>query len=183
MENQGTTNIEEILRSGTNTRSDNNMVDSILEEINTEKHNELVSNNNQQALEQKMMQQKMMQQKMMEQKMMEQKIMEQKMMEERNMIEKQQSALENLIHQNQHKDKLLQEMSNQNENKNDKNDNINLLYEFKDSLIIFSLLIVLTQPIINNYIVKMLGIEYNTIYAILRTFIITIIFFLINKFI
>ena len=96
------------------------------------------------------------------------------------MIEKQQSALENLIHQNQHKDKLLQEMSNQNENKND---NINLLYEFKDSLIIFSLLIVLTQPIINNYIVKMLGIEYNTIYAILRTFIITIIFFLINKFI
>ena len=173
MENQGTTNIEELLRSGTNTRSDNNMVDSILEEINTEKHNELVSNNNQQALEQKMMEQKMMEQKMIEQKMM-----------ERNMIEKQQSALENLIHQNQHKDKLLQEMSNQNENKNDnKNDNINLLYEFKDSLIIFSLLIVLTQPIINNYIVKMLGIEYNTIYAILRTFIITIIFFLINKFI
>ena len=174
MENQGTTNIEELLRSGTNTRSDNNMVDSILEEINTEKHNELVSNNNQQALEQKMMQQKMMEQKMMEQKMIEQKMME------RNMIEKQQSELENLIHQNQHKDKLLQEMSNQNENKND---NINLLYEFKDSLIIFSLLIVLTQPIINNYIVKMLGIEYNTIYAILRTFIITIIFFLINKFI
>ena len=173
MENQGTTNIEELLRSGTNTRSDNNMVDSILEEINTDKHNELVSNNNQQALEQKMMEQKMMEQKMIEQKMM-----------ERNMIEKQQSALENLIHQNQHKDKLLQEMSNQNENKNDnKNDNINLLYEFKDSLIIFSLLIVLTQPIINNYIVKMLGIEYNTIYAILRTFIITIIFFLINKFI
>jgi len=179
MENQGTTNIEELLRSGTNTRSDNNMVDSILEEINTDKHNELVSNNNQQALEQKMMQQKMMEQKMIEQKMI-----EQKMMEERNMIEKQQSALENLIHQNQHKDKLLQEMSNQNENKNEnKNDNMNLLYEFKDSLIIFSLLIVLTQPIINNYIVKMLGIEYNTIYAILRTFIITIIFFLINKFI
>ena len=100
------------------------------------------------------------------------------------MIEKQQSALEDLIYQNQHKDKLLQEMSNQKINQNEnKNDNINLLYEFKDSLIIFSLLIVLTQPIINNYIVKMLGIEYNTIYAILRTFIITIIFFLINKFI
>ena len=89
---------------------------------------------------------------------------------------RQQQELESMVVQ-QKKDEILRSMSL----KNEENSNINILYEFKNSIIIFVLLLICTQPFINNYIVASLGIEYNSLYATLRVFIITIIYYLLSK--
>lgn len=93
--------------------------------------------------------------------------------------------LQQLSQMNREKDILLSNMSKESKNIKNSNENVNvdLLTEFKPTLIIFVILIVLNLPILNNLVSKTIGIENdNTIFAILKTFVICIIFFLINKF-
>ena len=100
-------------------------------------------------------------------------------------LQQQQHQLEQLSQMNREKDILLTNMSKESKNiTKNSNENVDLLTEFKPSLIIFVILIVLNLPILNNLVSKTIGIENdNTIFAILKTFVICIIFFLINKFI
>ena len=99
-------------------------------------------------------------------------------------LQHQQQQLQQLSQMNREKDILLSNMSKESKNiTKNSNENVDLLTEFKPTLIIFVILIVLNLPILNNLVSKSIGIENdNTIFAILKTFIICIIFFLINKF-
>ena len=99
-------------------------------------------------------------------------------------LQQQQHQLQQLSQMNREKDILLSNISKESKNiTKNSNENVDLLTEFKPSLIIFVILIVLNLPILNNLVSKSIGIENdNTIFAILKTFIICIIFFLINKF-
>ena len=103
-------------------------------------------------------------------------------------LQQQQHQLNQLSQMNREKDLLLSNLSKESNNvtkNSNENENVNvdLLSEFKPTLIIFVILIVLNLPILNNLVSKTIGIENdNTIFAILKTFVICIIFFLINKF-
>ena len=101
-------------------------------------------------------------------------------------LQQQQQQLQQLSQMNREKDLLLSNMSKESKNmtkNSNENINVDLLTEFKPTLIIFVILIVLNLPILNNLVSKTIGIENdNTIFAILKTFVICIIFFLINKF-
>ena len=99
-------------------------------------------------------------------------------------IQQQQQQLQQLSQMNREKDLLLSNISKESNNiTKNSNENVDLLTEFKPTLIIFVILIVLNLPILNNFVSKTIGIENdNTIFAILKTFVMCIIFFLINKF-
>jgi len=179
---QGMTGIDELLRMGENSNIDNSTVDSIMAEISQEKKNEELVQATQQ--QQQNNQNHIQQQQQQEQ--------------HRQMnahIQSQQLAIENLVKQNKYKDNILSQLKNNNNDNNGNNDMDNklddkistkydLLSEFKPTLILFSIIIVLTLPVINTFICKSIGIEAdNTIFSILRCFIISVIFFLMNKFI
>jgi len=174
---QGITGIDELLRLGTSgSDMDNSTVDSIMAEISQEKKNEELVQATQQ-----------------QQQNNQHHIQQQEQHRQMNAhIQSQQLAIENLVKQNKYKDNILSQLKNNNNDNNDNNDKLDdkistkydLLSEFKPTLILFSIIIVLTLPVINNLICKSIGIEAdNTIFSILRCFIISVIFFLINKFI
>ena len=97
-------------------------------------------------------------------------------------IQQQQSQLQQLSNMNREKDLFIQQNIQNNEKKPEQP--VDLLTEFKSTLIIFSILIIFNLPVLNKFITTSIGIENdNTIFAILKTFIVCIIFFLINKFI
>lgn len=97
-------------------------------------------------------------------------------------IQQQQSQLQQLSNMNREKDLFIQQNIQNNEKKPELP--VDLLTEFKSTLIIFSILIIFNLPVLNKFITTSIGIENdNTIFAILKTFIVCIIFFLINKFI
>jgi len=99
-------------------------------------------------------------------------------------IQQQQSQLQQLSNMNREKDLFIQQNIQNNDKKTDQPEQpVDLLTEFKSTLIIFSILIIFNLPVLNKFITTSIGIENdNTIFAILKTFIICIIFFLINKF-
>ena len=97
-------------------------------------------------------------------------------------LAEQQEQLSQLSHMNREKDMFIQQ-NIQNQGKKIDNTNVDLLTEFKSTIILFIVVTIFTLPILNNLITKSLGIENdNTIFAILKTFIMAIIFFLLNKF-
>ena len=100
-------------------------------------------------------------------------------------IQQQQSQLQQLSNMNREKDLFIQQNIQNNDKKIDQPEQpVDLLTEFKSTLIIFSILIIFNLPVLNKFITISIGIENdNTIFAILKTFIVCIIFFLINKFI
>ena len=102
-------------------------------------------------------------------------------------LQAQQQQLQQLSMMNREKDLVIQKMQNNSgSSKNLDNSvekSVDLLIEFKPTIILFSLVLILTLPVLNKFICKSIGIEENTIFSILRTFIIAIIFFLINKFV
>ena len=175
MENRGGTSIEELMRGGgqnSNMNDDDDVINSILSEINADKEQMV---NNQQMQEQKMQQQQMQQQQQQQQQMQRhQQMMKEQMMQEQMM--KKQMEIQRL----QEQDKLRMEIKDQN---NDKNmcDNVSLLDEFKSSIIFFMIFMLLNLTQINNLICGALSIENNNIFVLLKTFLATIIFFFINK--
>lgn len=101
-------------------------------------------------------------------------------------LQHQQQQLEQLSMMNRQKDLVIQQIQNNDNSDNSDNSvekSVDLLTEFKPTIILFSLVLILTLPVLNKFICKSIGIEENTIFSILRTFIIAIIFFLINKFV
>ena len=97
-------------------------------------------------------------------------------------LAEQQEQLAQLSQMNREKDMFIQQ-NIQNQEKKLDNTNIDLLTEFKSTIILFIVVTIFTLPVLNNLITKSLGIENdNTIFAILKTFIMAIIFFLLNKF-
>lgn len=100
-------------------------------------------------------------------------------------LQAQQQQLQELSMMNRQKDLVIQQLQNSDNSDNSDNSvekSVDLLTEFKPTIILFSLVLVLTLPVLNKFVCKSIGIEENTIFSILRTFIIAIIFFLINKF-
>jgi hypothetical protein len=93
-------------------------------------------------------------------------------------LQHQQQALDNLSRSNKEKDALLENINNEKNNPQQ-----DLFTEMKPSIIVFSIVVLLTLPALNKFLCNNLGIEENAIFSILKTFIITIIFFLLNKFI
>ena len=176
--NSGVTDINEIMRMGENSRSDDaSVVNDILQEISNDKQVHLQVQQQQQQQQQQQAQQTQQTQQAQQAQQAQQQAHIQ--------MRAQQEALEDLVIQNRKKDEILRQMSEKNseinDNTNDKT--MDLLTEFKPTLIIFSIITVLTLPVINKFICTSIGIEENTIYSILRTFIISVIFFLLNKFI
>ena len=101
-------------------------------------------------------------------------------------LQAQQQQLQQLSMMNREKDLAIQQLQNSDNSENSDNSvekSVDLLTEFKPTIILFSLVLILTLPVLNKFICKSIGIEENTIFSILRTFIIAIIFFLINKFV
>ena len=100
-------------------------------------------------------------------------------------IQQQQSQLQQLSNMNREKDLFIQQNIQNNEKKPEQSEQpVDLLTEFKSTLIIFSILIIFNLPVLNKFITTSIGIENdNTIFSILKTFIVCIIFFLLNKFI
>ena len=180
-QNSGVTDINEIMRQGINSKSDDiSVVNDILSEISAEKQGQLQSGQ-QVTLQQQQQQQQQQQEMEQKQRMM---IQQQAQKQHEQMIA-QQNALEDLVKSNQQKDEILRQMSKENNNKIDNKTNISLdlLNEFKPTIVLFSIILVLTLPVINKFICTSIGIEENTIYSVLRCFIISVIFFLINKFV
>ena len=163
---EGTTSIDELLKSGGSV-SDESMVDSILEEINATKG---------QQVQKKMSDQEIMQRQAQAQAQAQAEQMR------NQQLRIQQEQLESLVKQNQMKDKVIQDI--QENNRSDTSSNTHdLLQEFKPTIIIFILISIFTLPVLNKFVVTSIGIEENSIFSILKCFIICIIFFLINKFI
>ena len=101
-------------------------------------------------------------------------------------LQAQQQQLQQLSMMNREKDLVIQKLqSSDNLDNSDSSvdKSVDLLTEFKPTIILFSLVLILTLPVLNKFICKSIGIEENTVFSILRTFIISIIFFLINKFV
>ena len=164
------TSIDELLKKGGGSNEDNIMVDSILQELNqTKSEQSQKSSDNDEIRIQAM--HSAQQQQMNEQ------------------LRVQQSQLQQLIQQNNMKDQVIEQMKNDFENNINKESDISLSsstdlwIEFKSTIFIFIVVLILTLPILNTFITTSIGIENNTIYTILRTFIISIIFFIMNKFI
>ena len=175
MENRGGTSIEELMRGGgqnSNMNDDDDVINSILSEINSDKEQMI---NNQQMQEQQMMKEQQMikQQQMVQQ---EQMIKQQQTMQQEQMMKQKQMEIERMREQ----DKLRMEIRDQD---NDKNmcDNISLLDEFKSSMIFFIIFMLLNLTQINNLICVALSIENNNIFILLKTFVATVIFFFLNK--
>ena len=164
------TSIEELMRQGTNTVSqDDSMVDSILEEIqNNKQHQQMNSDQEkqQQIQEQKMREQKMMEQKMMEQKMMEQKMIEHNMMEQQRIMEQRESMTRN------------QDFEKPNDSSST---DIPLLKEFTPTFIFLTIFILLNITQINGFICNSLSIDNNNIFILLKAFMGSILFFGLNK--
>jgi len=166
------TSIDELLKKGGGSNEDDNMVDSILQELNQTKSDQLQKSGNDEMRIQAM-QNQAAQQQMNEQ------------------LRVQQSQLQQLIQQNNMKDQVIEQMKNEFENNNNINkesevstsNTADLWIEFKSTIFVFIVVLILTLPILNTFITTSIGIENNTIYTILRTFIISIIFFIMNKFI
>lgn len=163
---EGTTSIDDLLKSGGSV-SDESMVDSILEEINATKG---------QQVQKKMSDQEIMQRQAQAQAQSQAEQMR------NQQLRIQQEQLESLVKQNQMKDKVIQDI--QENNRSDTSSNTyDLLQEFKPTIIIFILISIFTLPVLNKFVITSIGIEENSIFSILKCFIICIIFFLINKFI
>ena len=98
-------------------------------------------------------------------------------------LAEQQEQLAQLSHMNREKDLFIQQNIQNQDKKIDNTTSVDLLTEFKSTIILFIVVTIYTLPILNNLITKSLGIENdNTIFAILKTFIMAIIFFVLNKF-
>ena len=178
MENRGGTSIEELMRGGgqnSNMNDDDDVINSILSEINADKEQMV---NNQQMQQQQMQQQQMQQQQMQQQQMQQQQ--QQQMMKEQMMQEQMLKQKQMEIQRMREQDKLRMDIKDQ---ENDKNmcDNISLLDEFKSSMIFFIIFMLLNLTQINNLICGALSIENNNIFILLKTFVATVIFFFINK--
>lgn len=165
------TSIDELLKKGGGSNEEDNMVDSILQELNQTKSDQLQKSSNDEMRIQAM-QNQAAQQQMNEQ------------------LRVQQSQLQQLIQQNNMKDQVIEQMKNEFENNNinkesevSTSNTADLWIEFKSTIFVFIVVLILTLPILNTFITTSIGIENNTIYTILRTFIISIIFFIMNKFI
>lgn len=168
---RGGTSIDELMRqpNNSNISEDESMVQSILEEINQDKEQQINMQQQQNVQQQQNLQQQQMieNQKMMEKQMYEKKQQEMMMMKQRQqMMEKQR-----MIQQNQ---KI---------NNNEKNmcENISLLDEFKSTIIFFSIFILINITQFNSLICGALSIENNNIFILLKGFIATVIFFFVNK--
>ena len=175
MENRGGTSIEELMRGGgqnSNMNDDDDVINSILSEINADKE-QMVNNQQIQEQQQQMAQQ---QQMMKEQQMMKQQQMMKEQMMQEQMMKQKQMEIERMREQ----DKLRMEIKDQD---NDKNmcENVSLLDEFKSSMIFFVIFMLLNLTQINNLICGALSIENNNIFILLKTFVATVIFFFINK--
>jgi len=184
---RGGTSIDELMRqpNNSNISEDESMVQSILEEINQDKEQQI--NMQQQQQQQNMQQQQMIEnQKMMEKQMYEKKQQEMMMMKQRQqMMEKQRMMQQN--QQNQ-QNQQIKTNNNNNNNNNDNNDNeknmcenISLLDEFKSTIIFFSIFILINITQFNSLICGALSIENNNIFILLKGFIATVIFFFVNK--
>ena len=170
MENRGGTSIEELMRGGgqnSNMNDDDDVINSILSEINADKEQMI---NNQQMQEQKMQQQQMQQQQQQMQR--HQQMMKEQMMQEQMMKQKQ-MEIETMREQ----DKLRMEKSEV----VNMCENVSLLDEFKSSIIFFIIFMLLNLTQINNLICGALSIENNNIFILLKTFVATVIFFFVNK--
>jgi len=165
--NSGVTDIQELMRMGSNSNnSDISEVDSILAEIGNEK----------QQQQQLQVQQAQMQQQAQIQQQAQQ---QQAQAQQRMMINRQ----EELERANMEKDRMLRQMATEQKIENTNNINYDILNEMKPTIIVFIVVMIMTLPVINKFMCNSMGIEENAIYSILRTFIICVIFFLINKFV
>jgi len=175
MENRGGTSIEELMRGGgqnSNMNDDDDVINSILSEINADKEQMV---NNQQMQEQKMQQQQMQhkqQQQQQQQMQRHQQMMKEQMMQEQMMKQKQME-----IERMREQDKLRMEKSEV----VNMCENVSLLDEFKSSIIFFIIFMLLNLTQINNLICGALSIENNNIFILLKTFVATVIFFFVNK--
>jgi len=173
MENRGGTSIEELMRGGgqnSNMNDDDDVINSILSEINADKEQMV---NNQQMQEQKMQQQQMQQQQQQQQQMQRhQQMMKEQMIQEQMMKQKQME-----IEKMRKQDKLRMEKSEV----VNMCENVSLLDEFKSSIIFFIIFMLLNLTQINNLICGALSIENNNIFILLKTFVATVIFFFVNK--
>ena len=174
MENRGGTSIEELMRGGgqnSNMNDDDDVINSILSEINADKEQMV---NNQQMQEQKMQQQQMQQKQQQQQQQMQrhQQMMKEQMMQEQMMKQKQME-----IERMREQDKLRMEKSEV----VNMCENVSLLDEFKSSIIFFIIFMLLNLTQINNLICGALSIENNNIFILLKTFVATVIFFFVNK--
>ena len=174
----GVTSIDDLLRNNGNSNggrtTDTEVVDSILNELNSAQ----VVTQQQQQQAQAQAQEQAQAQSQAQAQQAQAHAQQQSMM-------RQQEQLENLVRANQEKDQMLRELTSGKEGQ-DGQENVTqptLLTEFKPTIISFILVLIFTLPILNKFICSSIGIEENTIFSILRTFIICILFFLINKFI
>jgi hypothetical protein len=163
------TSIEELMRNGQNSNmsEDDDIVNSILNEINSEKDSTKVE-----------MEQKQQQQIMEQQRMQQQQLAQQEMQKQRQMAQQQHMMM---------MQKQMEIERQQKEQKLDKSEeiniceNISLLDEFKSSIIFFVIFMLLNLTQINNLICGALSIENNNIFILLKTFVATVIFFFVNK--
>ena len=171
--NSGVTDIQELMRQGVSSNnSDLSEVDSILAEIGNEKQQQQLQIQQQQQQQQQVQIQAQQQQAQIQ--------AQQQMMLNRQ---------EELERANMEKDRMLRQIVSEKQdiektdNNNNNNINSDILNEMKPTIIVFIVVLFLTLPFINKFICNSMGIEENAIYSILRTFIICVIFFLINKFV
>ena len=157
---EGVTSIDDLISQKQQGNTDESMVESILQEINTQR--------TQPPPQQVVSQPQEPQQSQQSQQVQQMHIQ----------LQHQQQALENLSRSNKEKDDLLENIHNEKNNPQQ-----DLFTEMKPSIIVFSVVVLLTLPVLNKFLCQNLGIEENAIFSILKTFIITIIFFLLNKFI
>ena len=166
--------IDDILKTGGG--QDDSMVNDILQELNSKQ-----ANVQQVQIAQQQQQAQAQAQAMAHAQAQAQAQAAAAQQEMNNHIQLQQKQLEELIATNQHKDKYIQEM-NEAKQKMDVDSKNQLYHEFKPTIILFCIIIILNQPALNKLVCNSIGIEENIIFAILKCFIICIIFFLINRF-
>ena len=174
MDNRGGTSIEELMRGGgqnSNMNDDDEVINSILSEINSDK--EQMINNQQQQQQQMINNQKIQAQQ--EQMMQQRQAQQEQMMQQELMMKKQME-----IQQMREQEKIRMDFKEQENNKNIC-ENISLLDEFKSSMIFFIIFMLLNLTQINDLICGALSIENNNIFILLKTFVATVIFFFINK--
>ena len=168
----GTTSIDDLLKTGGG--QDESMVDDILKELNSKD----AANSQQVQIAQQQAQAQAQAQAMAQAQAQAAAKAQQEM---NNHIQLQQKQLEELIEANKNKDKYIQEI-NEVKQKMDINNKNQLYQEFKPTIILFCIIIILNQPSLNKLICNSIGIEENVVFAILKCFIICIVFFLINRF-
>lgn len=168
MDNRGGTSIEELMRGGgqnSNMNDDDDVINSILSEINSDKEQQMKNSMAHQQAQQHQLQQ------IEHQKMMQQQQMQMERMKQEQMMQKQLEI------------ERMREQSAKADSKENINicENTNLLDEFKSSIIFFTIFMLLNLTQINNLICNSLSIENNNIFILLKTFVATVIFFFINK--